>query len=473
MRLIVLALFFSLFITIGIGQIINPNIVESTILIDGQFDEWGAYPEYQDNRNESESNDIIKVANGNDSTMIYFHIEVNTEFDLFDNNTLVLYLDGDGNPQTGTSINNIGAEWKVDFSAKKIFELSDPEFSIKMSGVPVIALPTFTSNKFEIGISTTNLINGKKLIEGPQFGYSFLFDELRGDQVPADGEQLYRDFNKFNRNQSVKYNLEQQENTIRLITYNVLHDGLIKPERKNKFTSFLSATKPDIIGFNECWKTTEQQAKSLLDKSLPGSTWYVKKLDGNITCSKYEIVKSWDVLPKSRLLACLIQINSTTQALHINAHLSCCAKDDRRLEQAVALSEFIEKLKADSTITKQTAILISGDMNLVGLKQQYNVLKNGNNKLNGSDVDSTSLTDLLAYQTNGKSAITWRDGKSSYPPGRLDYIFYSDFNIEPKSAYILDCSLLSPKELKYFDGLNSKSSEISDHLPIIFDFSIK
>ena len=100
MRLIVLALFFSLFITIGIGQIINPNIVESTILIDGQFDEWGAYPEYQDNRNESESNDIIKVANGNDSTMIYFHIEVNTEFDLFDNNTLVLYLDGDGNPQT-------------------------------------------------------------------------------------------------------------------------------------------------------------------------------------------------------------------------------------------------------------------------------------------------------------------------------------------------------------------------------------
>ena len=64
--------------------------------------------------------------------------------------------------------------------------------------------------------------------------------------------------------------------------------------------------------------------------------------------------------------------------------------------------------------------------------------------------------------------MTWLDDPSGFPPGRLDYVTYSDSSAEVVNAFVLDTRLLSIQSLARV-GLDSADSAGSDHLPVVVD----
>ena len=66
---------------------------------------------------------------------------------------------------------------------------------------------------------------------------------------------------------------------------------------------------------------------------------------------------------------------------------------------------------------------------------------------------------------------TWRNDGSSYNPGKLDYIIYTDSNISISKHFVLN-TLPMPNDLLIEWGLEVDDTyEASDHLPRIVDFS--
>ena len=64
---------------------------------------------------------------------------------------------------------------------------------------------------------------------------------------------------------------------------------------------------------------------------------------------------------------------------------------------------------------------------------------------------------------------TWRNDASSFNPGKLDYIFFSDATIMGSKSYILNTLSMSDYELNYYGLERNDTKEASDHLPVVFD----
>ena len=267
------------------------------------------------------------------------------------------------------------------------------------------------------------------------------------------------------------------------MTYNVLHDGIIDSVRQNNFISQIKTLDPDIITFNECWKTTPEQIIQLLNKNL-NSEWYAHKVvRGNITASKYPIIKTFKIYKKGRIQASVIDLPKkySSDIIIINSHFKCCNADSLRQLEADAIIQFIYTLQSgDFEISPRTPFIISGDLNLVGQQQQLNTLLTGkiiNTNIFGEpiepDYDGTNLKELKSFQLYSNIGNTWYDSTSSYSPGKLDYMIFSDSRIEVKNSFIFNTNKL-PTGVAQKIGINKNTSSLaSDHFPVIMDFVFK
>ena len=126
-----------------------------------------------------------------------------------------------------------------------------------------------------------------------------------------------------------------------------------------------------------------------------------------------------------------------------------------------------ESKKGNSTIplADNTPIIIVGDMNMVGLKRQQTTLLTGDIKnVNqfgadfAPDWDGTAFADVFAYTTGFPGAVTWSNRFSSFGPGRLDYIVYSDSRLNLLNAFSVNTANMSTQELNDLD-LQSNDSD--------------
>ena len=85
------------------------------------------------------------------------------------------------------------------------------------------------------------------------------------------------------------------------------------------------------------------------------------------------------------------------------------------------------------------------------------------------DGDGTPLSDAQPLTTGIPSNVTWIDPSSDFPPGRLDYLIYSDSVLEPRNGFVLYTPALTPEELNRY-GLSATDTDASDHLPVVQDF---
>ena len=125
-----------------------------------------------------------------------------------------------------------------------------------------------------------------------------------------------------------------------------------------------------------------------------------------------------------------------------------------------------------------TPIVVAGDMNLVGGSSQVLTLTDGLvhdeatfGPSHAADWDGTPLGDAWPRVNGLGDAFTWRDARSSYSPGKLDYIVYSDSVLELVRAFSLETTGLTGYDLARYGLRADDTLEASDHLPVVADFT--
>ena len=472
------------------------SLAQIPIALDGQFEDWDNFQNtYNDTPNDGDDIDFLSLEITNDQNYLYLFITTNEIFNLTEYNDISLYIDTDNNASTGYYINNIGAELEYHFGFRDgTFHAANNEYNIYWSDIEFRALPTVTSNRFEIAIARNILPNNIH----PLFTSNTIQVALRdwssvsnGDVLPDNGETLSYEFNSALFESYVPIDLAKNNTEyVRLMTYNTLSNGLLENNRRDKIAQIIQAVSPNIITFNECWDVTASYAKNFMDETLPlnnSAGWQITALDyGNITASRYDILANWQIWPGHRLTASHIDLPNniyTTDLLVINAHLKCCSNgDNQRQEEADAIAEFILDLKSGGgniTLPPNTPFVISGDLNLVGDFQQLETLITGDIQNtfsfgNGGalDWDNSDLEDVVSLQADIPMAYTWFGANAIYPPSRLDFAIYSNSVMSMKKAFTLQTETMSSDRLDMYNLSFNATSIASDHFPKITDFEI-
>ncbi|MEA3505635.1 MAG: T9SS type A sorting domain-containing protein [Bacteroidota bacterium] len=462
------------------------------IFIDGLTNEWQEEysSKYIDSDNDGEQIELLTLRITNDENFLYISFTLQNELLLNNYNSLELFIDSDDNSSTGNAVGNIGAELYWKFGDRHgFFYKGKDQTKIYHNNISYTSLPTVTSTNFELTIALDAIPDGENQLFTAE-KICVLLKDANGDQIPNAGEKFEYTINSSLNNSFEPLDISRDKQTdFRLMTYNVLHEGITDPERKEYFTRIFRAVEPDIITLNECWDVTAKEAKEVLDEALPldnNEGWITVKRDGSsITCSRFEIIQSWNVNPGRRMTATLINIpdnRSDRDILIFNGHLKCCDADDIRQREVDRLVNFIIDAQTEGgeiDIPENTPFLLAGDLNLVGNRQQLqtithgeiiNTLTYGNGRL--LDWDNTPLQDVISSHTDEPTAITWRNNRSSYWPGRLDFTIISNSALEARNAFTIQTEKMSSERLAEF-GLHAEDTkEASDHLPKITDFKI-
>ncbi|NRD20411.1 T9SS type A sorting domain-containing protein [Winogradskyella eckloniae] len=463
----------------------------SEIVIDGIFDDWDASLTTFTDINESLNGiDIIELQVTNDDAFLFIKIKTNIEFDLTDNlvsQQIRLFLDTDNDANTGYNIQNgYGSEVGIIFKELFAHYNVSPYSEINFSDLKLRAAPTVTSNEFEIAIGRHQIPDGIHPLFPNATIKILLKNDDNFDKIPNEGLTFSYTFDDTPVTPYTPIDITKSHTDhIRLLAYNTLASGLNDPNRVDNFEQIIKAIAPDIIGLTECWDIDAVQVKLLFDTWFPlGTTngWYTAKLGGLITVSRWEIIQQWTQL--SRQFPVLIDLPSTypKDLLFTNAHLNCCDADDLRQEQADQYAAFILDAKSPGgsiTLEENTPFMYSGDLNLVGYSQQLTTLKTGdiqNTTTYGLgaalDWDDSDLTEENCLQTDLRMGYTWRSDGQGFPPGKLDFIIFSDYTLTAQKSFVLQTEVMPIDRLWQYNLNALDTSSASDHFPVVTDFSM-
>ena len=468
------------------SQLINSQ----TIAIDGYFEDWNdVTTTIIDDGNSSQGVDLKEIQITNDQNYLYIKIKAEGLFDLTDNGDIyqdiLVYIDTDDNGNTGYGIEqNFGAEIGIAFADLDVYDYSNSFSTLSLYDIGLRCAPTVTSDEFEIAIERDAVLDGINPLFNSSTIKIIVANTNNNDVIPNDNTYISYTFDEDN---NIIFDsttlIKEASNAIRFLSYNTLQSGLLDNERIPYFEKIVTVINPDIIGFVESYNTSAAQAKILLDEWLPlGTTdgWYTTKDEDLIVASRWEIIDQWYGI--TRQFPVLIDLPESygTDILFTNSHLSCCANDDGRQEQVDEYAAFILDVKnGDYNIDPDTPFVYAGDLNLVGASSQLETLLTGqivNSNIYGFgaplDWDGTSLTSDDSLHTTMAMNYTWR-ASYGYPPGKLDFIIYSDSVLEKEKSFVLETETTSTEILNQ-NGLSALDTYFaSDHLPVVADFSIK
>ena len=474
------------------------------INIDSQFDDWENIFSFEDEFNDIGGVDFKSISITNDDKFLYIKFETFEEIDLLDMEfngeelyDVEIFIDTDNDSQTGfvpAYNENIGCELGIMFNQRYVwYNEPSPDVQISLYDVGIFPAPTVTSDQFEIAIDLKSEYDGSLLFPNSEIKIQ-LRDWISGDNIPnINSEIIYNINSKYLDYQPININ-KDSSNLIRLTAYNVLNNGLDDNNRIDKLKNILQVLDSDIFAFSECYQTSQETVKNILDNILPVSNiggWFVKKKDGDdlILASKFPIIQDWpdESSGIKKMHPCLIDLPDDIYAkdlLIINSHMSCCDNDVARQEQADDFVNFILDAKTPGGIIdldEGTPFILCGDLNLVGMSQQLKTILTGE-IINTDDYgfgggmnwSNNELKDQVCMHTELPLSYTWRDisyDVGSYPYGKLDYIIFSDDVISSQKSFSVDTEFISQQSLNT-NNLNNDDSSGSDHLPITVDFDI-
>jgi len=451
------------------------------IAVDGFYDDWTNIAGTSDGQ-DSQDMDITSVKISNDDEFLYFLIETDQEFDLQDDEGIRIYVDADNNPATGFSIGGIGSEMSYDWGDRNGYiNLANTFINVGHADLGMIALPTVTSDKFEIAFRRSiNSSLGSFAVDGEIKVY--VDNGFGNDQVPNnDGGIAYTI--QQNTTFAPSYDLEKSAENIRLMSYNVLRDGFLESDQNPSLEAVIKSMNPDILCLQEVYDTPSSQILDMLEDLLPtgpGKQWYAATAGPDIHLYSTIQIEAWDWIDGNGVF--LLYTDNNEPLVVYNVHLPCCANDvDRQDEIDKILS--VLRDKEDSPLTgfsydDDFPEIITGDFNLVGFKQNYDSFIEGdivNEAVYGSDfgpdLDGSTLEDANPYLTGIPSNYTWYQPNSSYNPGRLDFVFYTGAGLTQQNAFVLNSSGLSQAERDQLNLNADATLRASDHLPLVFDFT--
>ncbi|MFT6726682.1 MAG: endonuclease/exonuclease/phosphatase family metal-dependent hydrolase [Flavobacteriales bacterium] len=465
------------------------------IVLDGRFDDWTpGLTTFTDAPETISGVDLLSFQVTNDADFLYIKLETNSEFDLTDNlvnHNLFMYIDADNNSATGYNAQTgFGSEVGIDFNS--LFAHYNgvvPGIQVDFAAIKLRCLPTVTSNVFEIAIGRDVLPNGINSLFSSSTIKILFRETSNGDRMPNTGQFLNYTFDEtpVGANPEIEINKEDPS-LVRVVAYNTLLNGLDNASQVDNFETIITLLNPDVIGFSEASGTSASTVKNLMDTWLPTGTidgWYVVKDDYDlITASRWDFINDWPSLDRQHPVLIDLPLEYATDLLFVNSHLNCCSNETARQNQADEWASFMLDAKSIGGIVDlapNTGFVYAGDLNLVGWAQQLNTLVTGDIQDTGAwgpagalDWDNTDLTDQICMQTDKRTAYTWRkDSGGSYPPGRLDFIIYSDAVMSASKSFTLQTEIMPPARLATYGLAINDTGSASDHFPVVIDFSME
>jgi len=462
----------------------NPGWSGSPITIDGQFEDWTSVPvAYSDISGDGIDEDFaeLKITNDNDFLFLKFSFH-NSEQLLQDLNNIRLYIDTDNNNQSGLQVHGIGADLEWCFGCRQgTYHSSTGPITIRQAEIVLRSAPTVTAKDFELALSLTSVPMTAGTLQTPHTIALVLETSDKLDLLPNQPGVYAIDTN-FVEPPSLIPLMRQQEQHVRVLTYNTLGGGLLDSNRQGRFQRIIQALDPDILAFQE--QPGGEQVKALIASWLQETNLHSVELgNNNLVVSKYPVLNQALMTTSGRTMAVLLQAESVlgTNLLIMNSHLACCSNNASRQQDADEIIMVLRNWRAGSgpfPLPDNTPIIHLGDFNLVGASRQLRALAEGDiadEYTFGSDFspdwDNTALADLFSRHTAIRMGYTWRNDNETFSPGKLDYILFTDSVIEPGNHFVLNTLAMSNSELDLYGLLSDDTNIASDHLPRIMDIS--
>lgn len=458
------------------------------MVADGMTDDWGAIkPVIVDARGDAEGKviDFGRLWVASDEERVYLRFETGGKIRLQTDEKITLYVDTDNDTSTGLGACGIGADWSWRFCDRS-GAIHDKDGSpLALFGQAACELrqePTVSACDFEVAFSRDAIVKGTPLFPGKSITLA-LRDDGHGvcDQIPErDAKPIVHRLSDATRETVSPTPVARARNAdFRLVSHNTLHEGLIiRPE---PFGRLIEAADADIYCFQECNKHSANDARDLVAKTL-GGQWYAAKNDSAVTVSRFPLLKAHVIEGGRNMLGALVDLPGTESDLYvINVHLPCCARDNERQTHVDTLVAWLrESRKAGSFLKSRTPIIVTGDMNFVGHERQPWTLLTGDildEKAHGSDCpldwDDSALADLMPRHVAGDEIYTWRNDNDKYPPGRLDYVFFTDSVMSAERSFALWTPTMTPNDLKSAGLQRDDAPTASDHIPLVVDFRLR
>ena len=462
------------------------------ICIDGLFNDWNDVPAaYQDIDNDHIDADYstLKITYDSDFLFIYINFHDN-EFLMQNWNDFHLYIDADNDQSTGTFINGIGAELVWVFGSRSGNKyVNGQETEVYQNDLTLRIAPTITSSEFELAIargsSSLTIDTSQELIQGKIVLSELEESEGGGDYIPNElGGVLFSIGEDFVMGPEPITLERLNESDLRVVSYNTLNEGILDNDRRDHFKRILQTIDPDIIALQE--HSDWNEIYDIIQSWFPQNQWYASWTYRDLVIlSRFEIIHDANIISSDRTMAALLDTEDELgrNLLIFNSHLSCCDNDEGRQQQVDEFSslwrDWIKEESGPFELEEGTPFIHLGDFNYVGYKQQVETIRNGDIENEGEygtdflpDWDSTAIVDLFSRHTHKRMGYTWRKDGSSFNPGKLDYLFYSDASIDTGKHYILNTLAMDELALDHYDLQWDDTQEASDHLPLVFDIVI-
>ena len=451
------------------------------IVIDGLFDDWQEVPvTITDPEGDYNYDDWAELKITNDDNFIFFKISLHSEETLLQNwNNFYLYIDADRDSLTGHPFRGLGTElaWHFGYRTGQYFE-QDGIIDLWQNDITLRQAPTVTSTEFEIAIA-----RGSFVLSDPD-SIAVIFSSFydTGDYMPDSWEGAVYQLDTTVVGPAEPILLEKTGT--RLVTYNTLNTGILEPDRQPKFQRIIQALDPDIIALQEHSEWNE--IGDIISSWFPEDTWYQGYTFRDlVVLSKYPIINQANLISSERTMCALLQTDDPINPylLILNSHFSCCDNDDDRQEQVDELVQVLREWRLNDNgpfdLPEGTPMFHVGDFNFVGYREQIETVTAGNIQdegIYGSDFpldwDGTAITDLFSRHTHKRMAYTWRSDGSSFNPGKLDYVLYTDSNLSILNHFVLNTLAMPDSILNEWELEAEDTNEASDHLPRIVDFMV-
>lgn len=458
---------------------------QAIIAIDGRDADWSTIAAtHVDPAGDagSSSIDFTTLQLADDDRFLFLRFDIGTNAQLDEFSDVVLYVDADMNATTGLSVSNIGAELEWRFGDREGVDHDNGGATIFHDDIRLRSGPTVSSPWFEVAIGRNEMLGGSALFPGSQVRLVLRDEDGTGDQLPDVGSVLYT-FDIGSVPPSPPTPLDRDSTTdLRLATYNVRNDSPWEPGQEPRFGRQIAAVDADIWCFQEIYNHSATATANLVNAwTSPGAGMSWSSADNNdcIVVSRYPIANSWSLSGNLAVLIDTTGSGTGVETLVVNAHLPCCGNESGRQDEVDEILAFLRDAKTPGgavQLAPDTVIVVTGDLNLVGESSTLESLLTGDIANEGTygpdaapDWDDSALTSLVSLQTEKRMAYTWRNDFSSFWPGMLDFIIYSDSTIGVANHYVLYSPEMSPTQLAQA-GLIASDSAASDHLLRVADF---
>jgi endonuclease/exonuclease/phosphatase family metal-dependent hydrolase len=468
------------------------------ITIDGAFSDWHDVPvaitdPIDAPGAELDFGEVRVVSDGRFlHVLAYIGAEVNVQ--RLDGRGLLL-VDGDGDPATGAERYGLagvdamvvltppGRQGRSGMGVGAAAATDDGDVALSPYDLGITFAPTHANRTVELRVERAPGVAGlETFLAGSRCSLKLVL--LSPDGAVADETDAFtHDLAPFERSAASAAPVavdRARPGDLRVVSWNTRFGALVQNPRLAG--EIVAALDPDILLLQEMTdKDSAEAVAAVLNGALPEGTnpkWRVTfgRGGGNLrsaVASRHamERVPQIEPIPYPhqpgrflRTAGAAVRVGDR-RVLAVSVHLKCCGRiaDSSDVKREVEATAIRAAVLAAHTEDPADAIIVGGDLNLVGGRRPLEILREG------IDVNGSDLAIAGPLRLDARSNATWLDPASAFVAGRLDYLLYADARLGAARSFVFDTHDLDAATLRRYGLERADVRTVSDHLPVVVD----